>query len=303
MQRPGENDLSAVSGPADSIDPRVLDRAVAALTERFADYQRLLVLSGAGLSTASGIGDYRDHDGNYKRPPPVTIQRFLESTAARQRYWARSLFGWPAFAAARPNPAHLALARWEAALRARGGWLKVITQNVDGLHQAAGHNEVIELHGSLHDVGCLDCGAVEPRAQLQHRLLAENPQLMGTRATLAPDGDADLEDVVLDSVSVPQCLACGGRLKPTVVFFGDSVPRAAVESAYRWVEAADALLIVGSSVMIHSSFRFCRRARDQSIPLVAINRGKTRADSWLEQKFEVPCEALLPRAVNQLYGS
>lgn len=251
----------------------------------------LIVVAGAGLSTASGIGDYRDHEGAYKRPPPVTVQAFLGSPAARQRYWARSLYGWPSFAAARPNAAHSAL----AALEAEGWVSSVITQNVDGLHQVAGTERLIELHGNLHRVACVACGDARPRAEFQHQLRECNPHLLGLTATPAPDGDADLEPAALDQMQVPDCAACGGILKPTVVFFGDTVPKPVVADAYRRVDAARGLLILGSSVMIHSSYRFCRRARDRGIPQFAVNQGRTRADDWLALKVEAPCEAVLPR--------
>lgn len=251
----------------------------------------LLVIAGAGLSTASGIGDYRDREGAYKRPPPVTVQAFLGSHAARQRYWARSLYGWPSFAAARPNAAHHALAALEAE-----GWLSsVITQNVDGLHQAAGSRRLIELHGNLHRVGCVSCGAEQERAAFQHLLRERNEHLLGLDATPAPDGDADLGPAALERMQVPDCVRCGGVLKPTVVFFGDTVPKAVVEDAYQRVDAARGLLIVGSSVMIHSSYRFCRRAQQQGIAQFAVNRGRTRADDWLQVKIEAACEAVLPQ--------
>lgn len=255
----------------------------------------MLVLSGAGLSTASGIGDYRDAQGVYKRPPPITISRFLGSHAARQRYWARSLFGWPAFNAAQPNAGHRALARLQEACQNRGEpGFAVITQNVDELHQSAGHADVLELHGSLKQVECLDCGLRAPREALQQRLLAANAQLTATRRELLPDGDAELDDADFAAVVVPGCERCGGVLKPTVVFFGDSVPRSLVEESFSRVDAADALLIVGSSVMIHSGFRFCRRAHERGIPQFAVNQGRTRADDWLHAKYLFGCEVLLP---------
>lgn len=251
---------------------------------------RLLVLAGAGLSTASGIGDYRDASGAYKRPPPVTVQTFMASHGARQRYWARSLFGWPSFAAARPNRAHRALAALEAA-----GWLAgTITQNVDGLQQEAGSKRVLELHGNLHQVACTRCGHRVPRAEIQSQLAERNAGLRGLTAAPAPDGDADLEGPELARVQIPDCERCSGILRPTVVFFGDSVPKPVVEQGYRWVADCRALLIVGSSVMIHSSFRFCRRAQALNVPIFAINAGRTRADEFLELKVADPCETVLP---------
>ncbi|MEM1231542.1 MAG: NAD-dependent protein deacetylase [Pseudomonadota bacterium] len=250
----------------------------------------LVAVTGAGLSTASGIGDYRDREGNYKRPPPVTISAFTASHAARQRYWARSLYGWPAFAAARPNAAHAAVARLEHA----GMLAHTITQNVDGLHQAAGTRALTELHGNLRWVHCMECAATVEREVFQSELRGRNEQLLGLRATPAPDGDADLQDAQLDAVQVPDCAVCGGLLKPAVVFFGDTVPAPVVSAAYEQVDAARGLLVLGSSVMIHSSFRFCRRAKERGIPIYAVNLGRTRADEWLSMKLEAPCEEVLP---------
>ncbi|MGI9327164.1 MAG: NAD-dependent protein deacetylase [Pseudomonadales bacterium] len=250
----------------------------------------VLALSGAGISTASGIGDYRDLSGAYKRPPPVTIQAFLASAASRQRYWARSMFGWPAFSRATANGAHAALAQLEQ----RGMVGALITQNVDGLHQQAGHRRVLELHGNLHRVNCLQCGASRERESIQRWLEFANAHLLGQRPQLAPDGDADLSDAELDRVVVPCCERCGGVVKPDVVFFGDSVSAATVAEAYAWIDSHRALLILGSSVMIHSSYRFCRRAQQQGVPMAALNLGRTRADDELQLKIEMPCEQVLP---------
>lgn len=259
----------------------------------------VLLLTGAGISTASGIADYRDGAGQYKRPPPVTISEFLARPGARQRYWARSLFGWPAFRAAAPNAAHQALAVLE-----REGWSDaLITQNVDGLHQRAGHSRVLELHGNLHTAHCIHCQHSVLRSELQQWLEASNPQLCALAAGPAPDGDADLQLTDFSGVAVPDCSRCGGILKPAVVFFGDSVDRQQVDRAYQWVAECGALLIVGSSVMIHSSFRFVRRARELGLPLAAVNMGHTRADDWLDLKLTTPCERLLPAVLERLVGT
>ena len=257
---------------------------------------RVAVLTGAGCSTDSGIPDYRDDEGEWKNARPVMYADFMEQGAVRQRYWARSLFGWPSFAAARPNDAHEALAKLNQQWRP----LPDITQNVDGLHQAAGHEPVIELHGNLHTVECLDCGQQSERRVLQERLRDANAELLGRDVEPAPDGDADLELETFARVRVPTCERCDGLLKPTVVFFGDAVAKTVVTRCFEAVEEADALLIVGSSVMIHSSFRFCRAAREQGKPLVALNIGQTRADDWLSAKYELRCEALLPRIAERL---
>jgi NAD-dependent SIR2 family protein deacetylase len=251
---------------------------------------RVAVITGAGISTASGIAAYRRSDGSWKHAAPVQMQEFLRDPAMRRRYWARSQIGWPLIASALPNPAHVALARLEGA-----GYLGgLITQNVDGLHQRAGHRDVIELHGSLASVVCLGCDWTCARAQMQDWLAADNPWLADAQATAAPDGDAAFADGIdLDGFRVRACPACGGVLKPAVVFYGDSVPRTRVDEAYARVESADVLLVAGSSLMVFSSFRFCRHAHARGIPILAVNDGVTRADDLLALKIEADCGAVL----------
>jgi len=260
--------------------------------ERFlADHEKLFVITGAGISAPSGIETYRDHDGTWRRSAPVQHQDFVARPAARRRYWARSLRGWPSFEAARPNPAHRALAELERQRRVS----VVVTQNVDGLHQRAGQRRLLELHGSLARVVCLACGECVSRRTLQDWLVARNPFLLGAAATPAPDGDADLAGREDDErIEVPECARCGGVLKPDVVFYGDAVPRPRVEDAFAALERSDAVLIVGSSLMVYSSFRFCRRAGEQGLPMAAINLGRTRADDRLTCKLEADCAAVLP---------
>ncbi len=253
--------------------------------------RRVAVITGAGCSTASGIGDYRDEAGGWKRRPPVQMQEFLRQPSARRRYWARSMLGWPLMARAEPNPAHRALAALERAGVVRG----LITQNVDGLHQRAGHRRVLELHGALGTVVCLGCGARVGRRALQQRLETDNGFLLQVHAEAAPDGDADLADSAdSERFTVPDCHRCGGLLKPDVVFYGGAVPRQRVAEAEALIESADAVLVVGSSLMVFSSFRFCRHAHELGIPIVAVNRGVTRADGWLAAKVDGDCAALLP---------
>ena len=242
--------------------------------------EKLLVISGAGISTASGIGDYRDTNGEWKRPQPVQHQDFMQRETWRQRYWARSMIGYPQFLKAQPNEAHAVLAVWEAAGRVSG----LITQNVDRLHQRAGQRRVIDLHGRLDQVVCMSCGALTPRDNLQHWLERHNPDIVGAAFRAAPDGDADLEEVDYGAVAVPVCAQCGGVLKPNVVFYGDGVPRGIVEQAYAWVEDADAVLVLGSSLMVFSSFRFVRHAHACSIPVAAINHGRMRGEELLALK-------------------
>ena len=253
-------------------------------------HPRMFILSGAGVSTASGIPDYRDEQGRWKRSPPVDGRAFVESEAVRRLYWARSMIGWTTVARARPNPAHAALARLQAAARVH----RLVTQNVDGLHQRAGSQDVIELHGSISHVICIDCGVRIERSGVQQWLQGANPTRAREVATVAPDGDADLDQVDFDGFQIPACSHCGGILKPDVVFFGDVVPRDRVAAAMEALEQADAMLVVGSSLMLYSGYRFCEGARKMGKPIAAVNLGRTRADHLFELKIERPCaEALM----------
>lgn len=260
--------------------------------------QRLFVLTGAGCSTDSGIPDYRDADGQWKRTPPVTYQAFMGEPATRQRYWARSLLGWPRFGQARPNGTHSAL----AALEARGQLEVLLTQNVDRLHQRAGSRAVIDLHGRLDQVRCMGCEARIAREDVQHLLLACNPGWDQLDAAQAPDGDADLDEVDFSRFKVPACPQCGGILKPDVVFFGENVPRDRVATVQAHLAQADAVLVVGSSLMVYSGFRFVQAAATAGLPVAALNLGRTRADDLLSLKVEQSCASalafLLPSAAN-----
>jgi NAD-dependent SIR2 family protein deacetylase len=252
-------------------------------------HPRLLVLTGAGISIGSGIPAYRDQNGSWLRSDPIQHQAFLDDPFARRRYWARSFSGWPGVAAARPNAAHHALARLE-----RTGHLQLlITQNVDRLHQRAGSRRVVDLHGRLDRVTCLACGRHSSRRAMQHRLAAANPQLAGVTAVLAPDGDAPVDDALAPGVTVPDCVQCGGILMPDVVFFGGTVPNTRVERCMRALEAADALLAIGSSLQVFSGFRFCRAAVAGGKPVAIINPGRTRADELASLRIAAPCERLL----------
>src|SRR5271154_6024868 len=262
-------------------------------------HRRLFVLTGAGCSTRSGIPDYRDADGQWKRARPVTYQAFMGEEKTRQRYWARSLIGWRLIRSALPNNAHRALARLEAMGRSE----LLLTQNVDRLHQAAGSTKVIDLHGRIDLVRCMDCERRSPREELQGELGRLNAGWLALDATEAPDGDSDLEDEDFSTFVVPACERCVGVLKPDVVFFGENVPRDRVDAACRHLHEADAMLIVGSSLMVYSGFRFVQRAADLGKPLAAVNLGRTRADALLTLKTEQPCESALsfllgPRATS-----
>jgi NAD-dependent SIR2 family protein deacetylase len=264
---------------------------MSALREFIAKHPRLAVLTGAGVSTGSGIPDYRDEHGEWKRARPVEFRPFMTRPAVRQRYWARGTVGWPIISSARPNVAHRALARLEE----RGHVSVLITQNVDGLHENAGSRNVIDLHGNLHLVRCMECAHTLPRAQLQEQLLALNPSWAQVEARVAPDGDVDIdiEDRDYGDFMVPDCPRCGGILKPDVVFFGEPVPRERVTRAFDGVARADALLVVGSSLMVYSGFRFAEAAAAAGQPIAAVNLGRTRADHLLALKISAPCDEVL----------
>ncbi|MEV0999163.1 NAD-dependent protein deacetylase [Nonomuraea sp. NPDC050202] len=235
---------------------------------------RVAVLSGAGLSTESGIPDYRGPTGRARRAEPMTYQRFVGSAEARQRYWARSHVGWRQIGTARPNAGHRAVAELER----RGLLAGIVTQNVDGLHQAAGARRVIELHGGLDRVVCLSCRERTPRAELERRLREANP---GWEASgrINPDGDAVLTDEQVAGFRVVGCAGCGGVLKPDVVFFGENVPRPRVDECFAVVGGARALLVLGSSLAIRSGLRFVTKAAALGIPIAIVNQGPTGGDA------------------------
>jgi NAD-dependent SIR2 family protein deacetylase len=245
----------------------------------------LVVLSGAGISTESGIPDYRGPSGQLRARLPMTIREFTSSAEARRRYWARSHVGWPRIARAQPNTGHLAV----ATLQQRGAVAGIITQNVDGLHQAAGARDVIELHGGLHHVVCLDCGARSSRAQLDERLRAINGELVTEIAQNNPDGDVELDDKLVTSFGLPGCDCCGSDLlKPDVVFFGENVPRARVARCVELVERGSSLLVLGSSLTVMSGLRFVHRANACGITVAIVNQGTTRGDEYADVKLDGP---------------
>ena len=257
-----------------------------------ADHHRVFVLTGAGCSTASGIPDYRDEDGEWKRRPPVMFQAFRAQASTYRRYWARAYAGWPRFTAAEPGAAHHAFAAWERA----GTLARLVTQNVDGLHQRAGSRAVIDLHGRLDVVVCLDCGDRTSRAAVQAAMAAANTQW--TAATIAaPDGDADIDDAVIERFQAPRCDHCDGLLKPDVVFFGENVPSARYEDARNALTGADALLVAGSSLMVYSGFRFVKQAHEAGLPIAIINRGRTRGDEFANLKVEGDVGTVLTHAI------
>ena len=258
-------------------------------------HRRVLVLTGAGLSTASGIPDYRDKDGVRRGRAPIQGPDFRRDVAVQRRYWARSMAGWPVMSKAAPNIGHYALAELEAAGRIDA----IITQNVDGLHYRAGSQKVIELHGNIHGVVCLDCRAVHPRDEIQAWLARENPHMVhtgpvdGVVPEARPDGDAELELNGQD-FHMPVCAQCGGALQPDVIFFGDNIPAERTARALALADQADALLVVGSSLMVFSGYRFCKLAAAAGKPIAAINLGKTRADELIGLKVEASAIEVLP---------
>lgn len=260
--------------------PDTSGEAAAQLADFIRRHPRLTVLTGAGVSTDSGIPDYRDREGAWKRKQPVQHRDFMESLATRQRYWGRSLVGWPAMQRSRPNPAHRLLAELER----RQHTELLVTQNVDRLHQHAGSRRVLDLHGRADQVICMACAYRCQRQAVHDRCYALNPEFRQHRATTAPDGDADLE-VDFSGFRIADCPQCSGILKPDVVFFGDNVPKPRVQSALDALKSSDALLVIGSSLMVYSGFRFCRYARQWNKPMAALNLGRTRADDLLDLKL------------------
>lgn len=266
------------------------------LAQFLARHPRVVVLGGAGISAPSGLPTYRDRDGTWQHRTPIQHRDFLRDHATRQRYWARSMVGWPVMRDARPNAAHHQL----AALEHAGHVELLITQNVDRLHQRAGSRRVIDLHGRLDRVVCLDCASVTEREALQSRLLAMNPDLCIAPGTPRPDGDRDLPDSELAGFRVPACTRCQGMLMPDVVFFGGTVPRARVDSAMEALGRADALLAIGSSLQVYSGYRFCRQAAALGKPLAIINPGPTRADPLASLRLFLGAGEALAQATDSM---
>ena len=258
--------------------------------------RRIIVLTGAGCSTESGIPDYRGPGTKRRSSGPMRYQEFVGSADARRHYWARSAIGWPEFTKAQPNDGHRALASLESVGHVRG----LITQNVDRLHRDAGSTNVVELHGALADVICLDCGKISGRHTLQERMLSQNPGWTKQAAELIPDGDADLPRHATQHFEVPACTACGGVLKPDVVFFGEDVPAARTEAAWDLMDAGDALLVAGSSLTVYSGYRFVREAAARDWPIVIVNLGSTRGDEHATLRLEARLGDVLPRLVRAL---
>ena len=240
-----------------------------------------VALTGAGISSASGIPTYRDHKGTWLGSQPIQHDEFISDSSKRQRYWSRSALGWPRVGGAQPNESHAALVKLEHAGLLTG----VITQNVDRLHQRAGSQSVVDLHGRLDRVKCLNCGQVTSREAIQSWIETHNELPNTAYLTLRPDGDADLPDHYVTDFKVPQCKKCRGVVMPEVVFFGGTVPGPVVDECYQMIDAAEGMLVVGSSLSVYSGLRFCRYAVDQGKPLIILNQGQTRADDLCTRKF------------------
>lgn len=285
LARPAPRDGGSSTDPAE---------ALAAFIIRHAP---LFVLTGAGVSTGSGIPDYRDQEGRWKGAEPIRYQPFLRDPEARRRYWARSFSGWPRVAAAAPNGAHRALTLLERA----GCIHQLVTQNVDGLHQRGGARRVIDLHGRLDRVHCLDCGTGLTRDWMQDRLAEANPGwIPAPGATLRPDGDASLAQAPVAGFQVPACPRCGGQLKPAVVFFGENVPRPRVELAMGRLAQSRGVLVLGSSLSVYSGYRFCLRAAELGLPIGILNQGQTRADHLAALRLDADCAITLSAALARL---
>jgi NAD-dependent SIR2 family protein deacetylase len=289
--------------------PRILDDVETVLKTALdrAAYERLVellrggnvtVLSGAGLSTESGIPDYRGPDGK-RRVMPMTYGEFVASPANRQRYWARSFVGWRRFAGARPNDGHRAVADVQRLGLVRA----IITQNVDGLHQLAGARDILELHGNLNLVRCLNCGETTPRSEVDGRLSEANPHFEVVAGEIRPDGDVVLPDEAVVGFHPPRCLVCWSELvKPDVVFFGESVPKILVEQCFSQVEASSGLVVVGSSLQVMSGYRFVRRAAANDIPVAIVTRGPSRGDDQATIRLHTPLGVTLSRMVQDVQG-
>ncbi|WP_433826345.1 NAD-dependent protein deacetylase [Actinoplanes sp. CA-015351] len=253
------------------------------------------VLSGAGLSTDSGIPDYRGPSGSARRGSPMTYQTFTSDALARRRYWARSHLGWRTIGDARPNDGHRAVARWQSSGLLNG----LITQNVDGLHQAAGAHDVVELHGNLARIVCLDCRELTSRTELTARMDQANPDFSAVATGINPDGDVELDDAELTGFTVVDCRSCGGVLKPDVVYFGETVPPDRVATAFDLVESARTLLVLGSSLTVMSGRRFVLRAVREGVRVAIVNRGVTRGEPYANMVIDAPLGVVLPNLASE----
>ena len=260
------------------------------LIKQLKDKHKIWILTGAGISAPSGIPTYRDDKGQWKSANPIQHNDFINHHSYRQRYWARSMVGWKMTGRAKPNATHMAIAK----LQQSGRVSQLVTQNVDGLHTIAGSRDIIDLHGRLSEIKCLDCDDISQRSAYQPRLIQNNPELNNYKATIMPDGDANVEDFDMSKITIPPCEHCGGTLMPNVVFFGGIVPRARVNKAFSTLAESDCLLVVGSSLTVFSGFRFPRWASQNQLPMYAVNQGEMRGQELFSHILTEPCEAVLP---------
>jgi len=267
-----------------------------ALAGLLAGARNVLVLTGAGVSTDSGIPDYRGPDGT-RRVTPVHYQEFVRSPDARRRYWARAFVGWQRFAAAAPNDGHRAVARLQGA----GALGALITQNVDGLHHAAGSRDVVELHGTLETVVCVGCGQRSPRTAVVERMRSLNPGFRPEAREIRPDGDVVIDELDVARFVIPACPGCDADLlKPDVVFFGESVPKPRVAQCLQLTDAADVLLVLGSSLRVYSGYRFVRRAAERGAAVAIVTRGPSRGDPEATMRLDAPLGEVLPALADRL---
>ncbi|KAG8236776.1 hypothetical protein J437_LFUL016890 [Ladona fulva] len=271
------------------------DDDVKRLNEFIFNTSKLFVLTGAGISTESGIPDYRsEHVGLYARSSsrPVQYQQFIKSEDIRKRYWARNFVGWPRFSSFQPNISHRILSQWESL----GKISCIVTQNVDRLHQKAGSKKVIELHGSGYEITCLTCKNVISRHQFQETLENFNEDLKSIASEIIrPDGDVEIPQELIDSFVLPSCESCGGNLMPNIVFFGDNVPSLRVDAVKKEVSNAESLLVLGTSLSVFSSYRIILQAVEEKKPIAIINIGPTRGDSHAKLKVSTKCGDVLPK--------
>lgn len=266
------------------------------LINELKDKHKIWILTGAGISAPSGIPTYRDDKGNWKSANPIQHNEFINHQSYRQRYWARSMVGWKMTGRAKPNATHHAI----TALQNTGRVSQLVTQNVDGLHNIADSKNIIDLHGRLSEITCLDCNEISKRSDYQPRLVENNSELDDYKATIMPDGDANVEDFDVSKVNVPPCLNCGGTLMPNVVFFGGIVPRPRVDKAFSTLAESDCILVVGSSLKVFSGFRFPRWASQNNLPMYAVNQGEMRGQELFNHIITEPCEEVLPLIAQEL---
>ena len=276
-----------------------MSESVDSLMAILGSHRPWVALTGAGISSASGIPTYRDHKGTWLGSQPIQHDEFISDSSKRQRYWSRSALGWPRVSKAQPNESHIALVKLEQAGLLTG----VITQNVDRLHQRAGSQRVIDLHGRLDRVKCLDCSHLTSRDAIQDWIKTHNELPDTSSLTLRPDGDADLPAHYVSDFHVPPCAECGGVVMPEVVFFGGTVPSPVVDRCYQMIDAAEGMLVIGSSLSVYSGLRFCRYAVDQGKPLIILNQGQTRADDICTHKFSSRPFALMAECADTFPSS